>query len=78
MESIRTSLLYTPSGLDDKIPVPCLYPNPYVNPEVNLVRFLISTQSFSKRFIFRPSKTIFRTISMLESHSTLILAANLG
>lgn len=60
VESIRTSLPHTPSESDDEVRVPCLYPNPYINPEVNLVRFLMSMQSFSKRFTFRPSKTLSR------------------
>ena len=60
MEDIRISLPRTPSEPDDKVRVPCLCPNPYVNPEVNLVRILMSKQSFSKRFTFRPSKTLNR------------------
>ena len=57
MESVHTSLPHTPCESDDEVRVPCLCPNPYVNPEVNLVRILMSTQSFSKTFTFRPSKT---------------------
>ena len=66
MESIRTSLPHTPSESDtssesdDEVRVPCLCPDPYVDPEVNLVRFSMSAQSFSKRFTFRPSKTLNR------------------
>lgn len=60
MEGIRTSLPHTPSESDDEVRVFCLRPNPYVNPEINLVRFSMSPEFLSKRFMFRPSKTLNR------------------
>ena len=60
MESIRTGLPHTPSESDDEVRILCLCLNPYLSPEINLVRFSMSPQSFSKKSTFRPSKTLNR------------------